>query len=198
MKGLFQNCESIETLNLTNFYTPNVEIMWDMFYGCNKLINLSIPNFDTSKVTDMQPMFSGYKNLLSLDLNHFNTTNVQYMNEMFKDCENLKYVSMSQISSNSLSTMYRMFYNCSSLEYLNIFTLTEDFQSITEMFNGTPNNFTVCIKEKETIPNIFNLIYDKINRDCSENCYGKGKGKINFENEKRCCSYIYNGSCYNQ
>ena len=42
MRGLFQNCKSIETLDLTNFYTPNVEIMWDMFNGCSSLRNLSI------------------------------------------------------------------------------------------------------------------------------------------------------------
>ena len=198
MKGLFQNCESIEILDLTTFYTPNVEIMWDMFNGCFGLKNLSIPNFDTSKVTDMQSMFRGCRNLTSLNLNHFNTTNVQYMNEMFQNCENLQYLSISQISSDSLSTMYRMFYNCTSLEYLNIFNLIEDVQSITEMFEGTSDNFTFCIKEKENIPNIFNLLYKKIKteRDCSENCYGEGKGREGIKSQKRCCPYFFENKCY--
>jgi surface protein len=38
MRGLFQNCEAIVSLDLTNFFTPNVEIMWDMFNGCNRFI----------------------------------------------------------------------------------------------------------------------------------------------------------------
>ena len=49
MTGIFQNCESLITLNLSNFYTPKVEIMWDMFKGCKSLQNLIILNFDTSQ-----------------------------------------------------------------------------------------------------------------------------------------------------
>ena len=199
MRGIFQNCESIVTLNLTTFYTPTVEIMWDMFNGCKELKYLYIPNFDTSKVTDMQSMFKGCKSLESINLNHFITTNVQYMNKMFQNCENLKYISISQITSDSLISMYRMFYNCKSLEYLNIFNLIEDIQSITEMFEGTPNNFIICIKDKENIPNIYKLIYDKIKRDCSNNCYGFGNERISVQNNKSCCSlFEYNDECYNK
>ena len=114
-----------------------------------------------------ESMFDGCKNLISLNLNHFNTMQVQYMNKMFQNCENLKQLNMPQISSNSLSSMYRMFFNCLSLEYLNIFSLIEDVQSITEMFEGTSDNFELCIKDKENIPNIFDSIFDKIKRDCS-------------------------------
>ena len=35
MKGMFQNCESLISLDLFYFYTPNVKIMWDSFKGCN-------------------------------------------------------------------------------------------------------------------------------------------------------------------
>ena len=41
MQEIFQNCESLVTLDLTNFLTPNVEIMWDMFNGCSNLSNLN-------------------------------------------------------------------------------------------------------------------------------------------------------------
>ena len=199
MRGIFQNCESLVTLDLTNFYTSNVTIMWDMFKGCSKLQNLTVPNFDTSKVIDMQSMFSGCKNLSSLDLSHFNTTDVQYMNEMFLNCENLRELNMLNLISDSLSSMYRMFYNCKSLEYLNIFNLTEDVQSITEMFEGSSNNFTICIKDEKNIPNIYNSIYDKITRDCSSNCYDIGNERNSTQNNKSCCTlYEYNNTCYNK
>ena len=199
MRGLFQNCKSIETLDLTNFYTPNVEIMWDMFNGCNSLINLIIPNFDTSKVIDMQSMFSGCKNLVSLNLSHFNTTNVIYINQMFENCENLKILNLSQLTSDKFSSMYRMFYNCKNLEYLNIFNLIEDELTITEMFEKTNNHITICIKEKENIPNIYNLIYDNIIRDCNSTCYGLSDKRIPTQNNKGCCTldeYEYNNECY--
>jgi len=45
--------------------------------------------------------------------------------------------------------MQQMFYNCKNLKYLNIFSLTENAQSISEMFEGTSNYFTICIDEPE-------------------------------------------------
>ena len=47
MRGTFQNCESLITLDLSSFYTPQVEIMWDMFKNCKKLSSINIGNFDT-------------------------------------------------------------------------------------------------------------------------------------------------------
>ena len=95
--------------------------------------------------------------------------------------------------------MYRMFYNCKKLKYLNIFNLIEDVQSITEMFEGASNDFTICIKENENIPNIYNSIYNKITRDCSINCYGQGKSRIPSKNKKLCCnSFVYNNECLNK
>ena len=197
MRGIFQNCESIQTLNLTLFYTPYVEIMWDMFNGCKSLTNLIIPNFDTSKVTDMKSMFSGCSSLTTLNLNHFNTKNVQYMNEMFNNCENLRELNMSQLTTDSLGSMYRMFYNCHNLIYLNLFNLVEDVQSITEMFEKVSNDFIICIKDKNNIPNIYNLIVNKISRDCSKDCYGEERKST--QNKKSCCAldeYEYEGECY--
>ena len=201
MRGLFQNCKSLVTLDLSSFYTPNVEIMWDMFRGCSSLKNLYIPNFDTSKVTDMESMFEGCANLISLNLNHFNTQKVQYMNKMFENCINLKSLLFSTISTNSLSTMHRMFYNCQNLKYLNLFSLVETGQSIKEMFNGISNKFVLCIKEKENIPNIFELLIKEkiIERDCSDNCYGYNNGRISGNSKKFCCpKYGYNDKCYDE
>ena len=118
---------------------------------------------------------------------------------MFQNCENLKYLYFSQLESDSLGTMYRMFYKCSSLKYLNIFPFIDDVQSITEMFYGASNNFTLCIKDIENIPNIYKIIRNKITRDCSSNCYHYGEVRTITEDKKRCCpSYVFNNSCYNE
>ena len=199
MKGMFKNLKSLTSLDLTNFYTPNVTIMWDMFNGCNKLMSLSIPNFDTSKVTDMQSMFEGCINLASLNLNHFNTTNVQYMNKMFQNCISLTSLNFRYLTTESLGTMYRMFYNCQSLKYLNLYSLTETSQSIVEMFKASSISFKLCIKDEKNIPNIYQDIFEKIERDCSNDCYFDGNNRQYIENKKSCCSkFIYNDSCYDQ
>ena len=54
MKGIFQNCESLTSLNLTTFKTDNVIIMWDMFKNCKKLSTLNLSTFFTNEVTDME------------------------------------------------------------------------------------------------------------------------------------------------
>ena len=51
MCGVFINCESLTSLDLTNFDTSNLTTMQDMFYGCNNLKTLDLSSFDTSKVT---------------------------------------------------------------------------------------------------------------------------------------------------
>ena len=199
MRGVFQNCESLISINLSFFHTQNAEIMWDMFKGCSGLSYLDLGSFNTSKVTDMESMFEGCSNLTSISLTSFNTNNVNYMNKMFKDCNKLETINFKYISSNSLGTMHKMFYNCNSLKYLNIYNLTEKDQSLEEMFEGVSQSFTFCIKDHTAIPNIFRKIYGMENTimDCSQNCYGYTRLTIN--ESKICCIYYeYNGNCYNK
>ena len=201
MKGMFENCESLTSLNLSSFYTPKAEIMWDMFKNCRSLISLDLSTFDTSKETDMESMFEGCEDLVSLSLIDFSTRNVRYMNKMFKNCKNLKSLYFNNINSYSLGSMQQMFYNCENLEYLNLFSLTENAQSISEMFEGTSDNFIFCIEENENIPNIFEEILKRsgTKRDCSDDCYGIGNKRPYVIEKKICCPvFEYNGNCYNK
>ena len=197
MRGIFQNCESLISLNLTSFYTPNVEIMWDMFKGCSSLKSINLSNFNTAKVTDMESMFEGCSSLTTLTLDNFDTNKVHYMNKMFKDCTKLETLNFKYISSESLGTMYQMFYNCNKLTSLNIFSLTEKAQTITELFEGISSNLMICIKDHENIPNIFKEMLKRTNifRDCSSNCYGDKKAII--REKKICCpNFAFNDNCY--
>ena len=201
MKGIFKDLTSLISLDLSSFNTKNVEIMWDMFKNCKSLKYLDLSNFDTSKVTDMESMFEDCISLISLNIKNFNTPKVRYMNKMFKNCINLKSLYFNNINSESLGTMQQMLYNCKNLEYLNFYLLTENVQSIIEMFEGVSDNFTFCIKEHENIPKIFAEINKRINtkRDCSDLCYGNGNKRPIIIERKICCpKYEYNGTCYNK
>ena len=219
MKGMFQNCESLISLDLTqNFDTKNVEIMWDMFKGCTRLTDLILQSqdifeentdlsnfnlqnkelFDTSQVTDMESMFEDCTSLSVLNISKFNTEKVQYMKKMFYNCHNLKSLYFHSISSNSLGTMYQMFYNCAVLEYLDLYSLTEKSQSIIEMFERVNPDLEFCIKENEDMPNIFNMLLNLPNakRDCSAHCYHEGK-RPEVPSKKLCCKYVkYEDNCY--
>lgn len=64
----------------------------NMFDGCDYLKELDLSNFDTSKVTDMHYMFWDCSSLQSLDLSNFDTSEVTDMSDMFDFCSNLKTV----------------------------------------------------------------------------------------------------------
>ena len=71
MSGMFQNCESLNSLNLKHFNTFNVTDMLAMFGLCYNLETLDISNFNTSNVTTMETMFYSCYSLISLDLSGF-------------------------------------------------------------------------------------------------------------------------------
>ena len=64
--------------------------MYGMFSNCRSLISLDLSSFNTTNVNNMSYMFSYCRSLISLDLSSFNTTNVNDMKHMFKECESLK------------------------------------------------------------------------------------------------------------
>lgn len=114
MEGMFYDCPSLTSLDLSSFNTSNVTSMDGMFYKCSSLIHLDISNFNTLKVTSMQYMFYWCPSLTSLDLSSFNTSNVTSMNRMFLNCSSLNkiYVSDKWVECGN---GYLMFSNCTSL-----------------------------------------------------------------------------------
>ena len=97
--------------------------------------------------------------------------------------------------------MHRMFFNCQSLKYLDLFSLVDTGQSLKEMFKGTPLQFELCVKDKDNILNIFEILIkeNNIERDCSSHCYGDGNERISGNSKKYCCpKYGYNDKCYDE
>ena len=60
--------------------------MSTMFQSCENLIDLNLSNFNTNKVTDMSYMFSESSALKELNLSNFNTDNVTNISGMFAGC----------------------------------------------------------------------------------------------------------------
>ena len=82
---MFDECPSLESLDLTGFKTTNVTDMMWMFAGCSKLTSLDVTGFDTANVIYMRGMFCECLSLKSLDLSSFDTANVWDMRLMFAD-----------------------------------------------------------------------------------------------------------------
>ena len=131
MTYMFSYCRSLESLDLSSFDTSNVTSMGGMFSFCCSLSSLDLSSFDTSNVTSMRSMFSDCRSLSSLDLSSFDTSNVTNMECMFSSCESLSSLDLSGFDTSNVTSMYDMFSYCSSLSNLDLSNF--DMGHVTDM-----------------------------------------------------------------
>ena len=141
MQRMFQNCISLNYLNLSGWDTSSVTDMNYMFYGCSGLTSLDVSNFNTSNVTNMSYMFKGCGRLTSLDVSKFNTSNVTNMLEMFSSCSGLTSLDLTNFDTSKVTNMGYMFQYCSGLTSLDLSGW--DFSNIktSSFYNGVYNMF---------------------------------------------------------
>ena len=169
MRGFFEECSNITSLDFSYFDTSNITDMAWMFNKCHKLEEIKgINRFNTNKVTDMQSMFEKCNELEYLDLSNFDTSNVTKMNHMFNECHKLKEIKgINKFKTNKVTNMYAMFNECLVLEYLDLSNFdTSNVTNMVGMFNS-------CNKLK-----YLNLLNFTINCDTEL--------MLNFENNKNC------------
>ena len=119
------------------FKTDNVTSMAGMFSNCSSLTSLDVSKFNTSNVTNMSSMFAGISNI-TLDLSRFDTRQVKNMSSMFNNAK-LSAIDISLFSSESLTNMQSMFANTSNLASLTFndnFT-AENVTNMSYMFQNS-------------------------------------------------------------
>ena len=91
MSEMFYFCESLTTLDLSNFNTSDVYYMGSMFEHCDYLTTLDLSSFNTSMVTDMKYMFEYCKNLRTIYVGDgWTTSKVRQSDYMFRGCTSLE------------------------------------------------------------------------------------------------------------
>lgn len=138
MQCMFQDCESLEALDLSTFNTENVTNMSNMFYYCKSLKSLNLSSFNTSKVKQMGYMFQNCESLTALDLSRFNTENVKNYEHMFHSCKSLTALDLSSFNSKEILNTSIMFSGCIALKTLDISSF--DTSKTTDM----PSMFSEC------------------------------------------------------
>ena len=103
--GMFENCKSLQVLNLSGFDTSAATSLSSMFSRCKKLTTLDLSDFNTSKVTNMFEMFKGCSELTALDVSSFTTANVRNMSEMFYNCSKLTELDLSNFNTTNVTNM---------------------------------------------------------------------------------------------
>ena len=168
MTSMFQFCENLKILDLSNFDTSLVRDMSYMFNKCYELKEIKgINKFNTSKVTDMSSMFKECEELKYLDLSNFETQFVKDMNYMFCNCKKLKEIKgINKFKTNKVNFMSSMFNNCNKLEYLDLSSFdTSKIYDMSFMFNE-------CHKLKEIKGiNKFNTIKVQNMKAMFQSCY---------------------------
>ena len=129
----FEDCKKMEVVNFPDdFSTDNIISMSGLFRNCSSLSSLDLSTFNTSSVTDMHYMFYGCSRLSSLDISTFNTSGVRDMSYMFYGCSSLSSLDLSTFNTRYFTDMYSMFSGCSSLKEV----ITKDEKIKNELRNG--------------------------------------------------------------
>jgi len=138
MEGMFQFCNELEYLDLSNFETSNVQNMAFMFNHCEKLKELKgLNKFITNNVTTTEGMFQSCFSMEYLDLSNFDTSNVIIMDYMFEECIKLKGIKgLNKLKTNKVESMNGMFQECSVLKYVDLSNFdTSKVTNMEYMFN---------------------------------------------------------------
>ena len=115
LNNMFRECDSLITIDLSNFNTENVTNMSTMFWGCKSLTNIDLSNCNTCNVSNMEKMFCNCESLTNIDLSNFNTQNVTSMCCMFNLCKSLTHIDLSNFDTRKVTNMIGMFFGCDSL-----------------------------------------------------------------------------------
>jgi len=205
MKQMFEACLNLESLDLSNFKTINVENMDRMFYKCRSLKEIKgINNFNTTNVINMNKMFHTCIIINKLNLSNFNTNNVNNMNGMFAECFELEYLDLSNFNTSNILDMAYMFNKCYKLKEIKginnfnikkgtdikgIFDecmLSDKFKSLIQRLNEVKDEVkNLNIKKEEMILNFISTDNERIN--CSLSCYNNDK--LSEIEEKLCLQY---------
>lgn len=135
MSAMFYGCKQLDRLDISGFDTSGVRSMRHMFTSCASMVRLDLSNFSTPALTDMKAMFDSCRKLESVDMTGFDTARVTDMSNLFSGCTNLKEADLSSFDTAKVQSMYAMFYGCGSLTSLDISGFTSrDLQSTSQMF----------------------------------------------------------------
>ena len=164
MSCMFMNCISLQDLNIDNLETRNVKDMRGMFYGCESLSKIDLSLFDAQNVENMSLLFFGCKSLVDVNLSRFNTQNVKDMYCMFGGCENLVYLNLLNFYTQNVINMTRMFSECRSLKELDLSNFyTNKVQYMNSMFYGCSSLSKLDISNF-SLENIIN--FDDMFKEC--------------------------------
>ena len=155
---MFEGCEAITQLMITNFNTSTASNMKAMFKNLSGITNpafLNVSSFDTSKVTDMSEMFMGVSNINILNVGNFDTSAVTDMSHMFDGMSSLTSVNLTSFDTSATTDMSYLFNNAENVRTIDISSFdTGAVTNMSHMFGGMKKLTNIILSN--TNVNLFN------------------------------------------
>lgn len=156
--SMFNNCESLQTVDLTSFDTSNSVSFSKMFYGCSSLENVDVSQFETSKALYFDNMFAFCRKLTELDVSHFNTSKATTFASMFYGCNSLLELDITNFDTSNCTNFSKMFTGL-KVNNLNLTNFnTEKAENMSFMFQNASNITTLDLSNFKT-NNVTNMEY---------------------------------------
>lgn len=145
MIGVFLNCSSLQTLDVSNWDVSKVTDFtqifegtkiqqidisnWDlssaysitaMFWGCTNLTNVDVSKLNTSSIVRFRGIFGGNQkmNFNNIDVSNWNTSNGKEFGVLFRSCHLLTSLDLSNWDLSNATDVSDMFHGCTSLTSL--------------------------------------------------------------------------------
>ena len=120
ISSVFQSCESITELLVSDWVVDNVTTMSNLFSSCTNLVTLDLSNWDVSRVIDMTYMFYECQGLTMLNITGWQTDNLQRMYSIFQGCSKLMEINVANWDVTGVVDLNCVFQNCTSLLSLDL------------------------------------------------------------------------------
>jgi len=109
---MFNNCNSLQNINIRAWDTSSMTNIGNLFYNCSSLTHMDLSGWDTRHVTRTDGMFNGCSVITKIDMNTCNTRAVTNMDNMFNGCSSLEILDISNFNTSGSPTTSGMFSNC--------------------------------------------------------------------------------------
>ena len=130
-----------------------------LFNDCNALTTVDLTEIDTTNSSDLKRMFGGCRSLTQIDLSRFNTANARSMHWMFRNCNSLTELDLTSFDTTNVQNFYGMFVDTTgNSTHLTEITLGENFNTANardfrRMFQGLSKLTTIHARSDFVITN---------------------------------------------
>lgn len=135
----FAGCSSLKSINLGDFYIPKARRVEGFFRGCSSLETIKYSRFDIN-VERVAQFFYGCSSLRNIDVDNLVKEKTQSIGNFFDGCSSLESVDLSNWNTSSVTDMSSLFSRCAKLESIDLSSfVTYNVTSMSGLFNGCKN-----------------------------------------------------------